>query len=109
MRDLLALVTAVGDRKPSRGRPCYRKLGRDPAMAEELSSVSQWLEAMKDGCDEAKTKLWQRYYAQLVELARRRLRGASRRVTDEEDVALDAFERFFRRAEAGSFPKLDDR
>ena len=75
----------------------------------EPSSVSQWLEGLEDGGGEAKAKLWGRYYARLVGLARQRLRGAPRRAADEEDVAAEAFERFFRGAEAGRFPRLDDR
>jgi DNA-directed RNA polymerase specialized sigma24 family protein len=42
-------------------------------------------------------------------LARARLRSAPRRVGDEEDVALSAFDSFCRGAQAGRFPRLDDR
>lgn len=52
--------------------------------------------------------LWERYFAQLVRLARSKLRGGMRG-SDEEDVALSAFESFCRRAEAGQFPLLADR
>ncbi len=45
----------------------------------------------------------------LVELARKHLRGTSRRVADEEDVALSAFDSFCRGAEGGRFPQLKDR
>jgi DNA-directed RNA polymerase specialized sigma24 family protein len=45
----------------------------------------------------------------LVALARQKLRSAPRRVADEEDVALSAFDRFCRRAEQGYFPDLKDR
>jgi DNA-directed RNA polymerase specialized sigma24 family protein len=44
-----------------------------------------------------------------VGLARRRLNGrASRRITDENDVAQSAFASFFRRAEHGRFPQLNN-
>ncbi len=33
----------------------------------------------------------------------------SGRMADEEDVALSAFESFYRRAEQGQFPQLEDR
>ena len=42
-------------------------------------------------------------------LARARLRDAPRRIADEEDVALSAFDSFCRGAQAGRFPRLDDR
>src|SRR5262249_12670462 len=53
--------------------------------------------------------LWERYYPRLVELARRHLRGTSRRAADEEDVALSAFDSFCRGVEGGRFPQLKDR
>ena len=49
------------------------------------------------------------YFHRLVALARDRLRGTPRRAADEEDVALAAFDSFYRRAERGQFPKLEDR
>src|SRR5262249_18281232 len=56
----------------------------------------------------AAQQLWQRYFARLVGLARQRLRGTVRRMADEEDVALSAFDSFCRRAGEGCFPRLDD-
>src|SRR5262249_45697951 len=44
-----------------------------------------------------------------VERVRQKLRDAARRAADEEDVALSAFDSFFRAAEQGRFPRLDDR
>jgi RNA polymerase sigma factor (sigma-70 family) len=76
---------------------------------EHPSSVPQWLARLKAGDHDAATMLWQRYAHRLVTLARQRLHGAPRRAADEEDVALSAFDSFCRRAEAGCFPKLDDR
>jgi DNA-directed RNA polymerase specialized sigma24 family protein len=59
--------------------------------------------------DAAAEQLWQRYFDQLVRLARARLRVAPRGVGDEEDVALSAFDSFFRGAAQGRFPRLSDR
>ena len=42
-------------------------------------------------------------------LARKRLANRPRLGADAEDVALSAFDSFFRGAEAGKFPKLQDR
>jgi RNA polymerase sigma factor (sigma-70 family) len=72
-------------------------------------SVSLWLEGLKGGDAAAVQPLWERYFQQLVQLARRKLRDASRRVADEEDVALSAFDSFCRGAERGKFPRLEDR
>jgi len=45
----------------------------------------------------------------LVGLARTKLHGSPRRVADEEDVALSAFDSFCRNAAQGRFPQLFDR
>jgi RNA polymerase sigma factor (sigma-70 family) len=74
-----------------------------------LGSVTHWIERLKTGDPDAAQKLWERYFQQLVALARQRLRGAPRRAADEEDVALSAFESFRKRAEQGRFPNLADR
>jgi DNA-directed RNA polymerase specialized sigma24 family protein len=52
---------------------------------------------------------WNAYFARLIAVARSRLRAAPRAAADEEDVALSAFDSFCRGAEAGRFPRLDDR
>jgi DNA-directed RNA polymerase specialized sigma24 family protein len=45
----------------------------------------------------------------MVGLARARLRDTPRRIADEEDVALSAFDSFCRGARGGRFSRLDDR
>jgi DNA-directed RNA polymerase specialized sigma24 family protein len=72
-------------------------------------SVTRWISALKQGDQSAAQELWNAYFRRLVGLARARLRDVPRRVADEEDVALSAFDSFFRGAEAGRFPRLDDR
>jgi DNA-directed RNA polymerase specialized sigma24 family protein len=72
-------------------------------------SVTALVERVKAGDHEAVRLLWQRYYPRLVALARKRLQAAPRRVADEEDAALSAFDSFCRRAEQGRFPDLKDR
>ena len=72
-------------------------------------SVTRWIESLKDGDPAAAQRLWQRYIEALIRLARARLRGAPRRVADEEDAALSAFDSFCRGAARGRYPKLDDR
>jgi DNA-directed RNA polymerase specialized sigma24 family protein len=75
----------------------------------DQGSVSLWIERLKDGEHEAAQHLWERYFSQLINLARAKLRGARPLLADEEDVALSAFDSFFRGAEQGRFPRLHDR
>jgi DNA-directed RNA polymerase specialized sigma24 family protein len=72
-------------------------------------SVTRLIGMLKDGDPAAAQRLWEIYFGRLVGLARSRLRNVSRRASDEEDVALSAFESFYRRAERDQFPRLDDR
>jgi len=64
---------------------------------------------LKEGDRAASQKLWEAYFGRLVGLARASLRGTPGRMADEEDVAISAFESFYRRAERGQFPQLEDR
>lgn len=75
----------------------------------DAESVTVWLHDLKSGQSLAAARLWERYYGQLVRLASQALRNSSRRVADEEDVAIAAFASFCRGAEAGRFPRLEDR
>jgi DNA-directed RNA polymerase specialized sigma24 family protein len=73
------------------------------------NSVTHWLNQLQEGDPAAAQRLWERYFARLVGLARQRLRQAPRQAADEEDVALSAFDSFCRAAEGGRFPRLQDR
>jgi DNA-directed RNA polymerase specialized sigma24 family protein len=81
-------------------------MGEAMPSAGSISALVQRLEA---GDHDAAQPLWEHYYPRLVALARKHLRGTSRRVADEEDVALSAFDSFCRGAEQGRFPRLADR
>jgi DNA-directed RNA polymerase specialized sigma24 family protein len=72
-------------------------------------SITRCIDRVKQGDRDAARALWDRYIHRLVALARARLRGTSRRAADEEDIALSAFDSFFRRAERGQFARLEDR
>jgi DNA-directed RNA polymerase specialized sigma24 family protein len=79
-------------------------------MADQAErSVSRWIVSLKAGEPDAAQKLWQRYFLDLVRLARARLRGAPQAVADGEDAALSAFDSFCRGAARNRFPRLDDR
>ncbi len=75
----------------------------------EDGSVTFWIEGLKAGDDAAIEQLWQRYFETLVRLARAALRGSPRRVEDEEDAVLSAFDSFCAAAVQGRFPRLEDR
>src|SRR5438874_1974030 len=97
---------------PSRGRKLFCRLrsGTGPpilggpvcetrarSVASPMSpgtSVTDWLGRLRAGDRDAAQRLWERYFDQLVRLARGRLRGARRRAADEEDVALSALDSF---------------
>jgi DNA-directed RNA polymerase specialized sigma24 family protein len=78
-------------------------------MAPDDSSVSDWLGRLPSRDEDAVQKLWERYFARLVGLARVKLGDMPRRVADEEDVALSAFKSFCHEAALGRFPRLEDR
>jgi DNA-directed RNA polymerase specialized sigma24 family protein len=78
-------------------------------MPSERLSVSNWLQQLQAGNHAAAEELWQRYCQRLVAMARRMIRGLPRRIDDEEDLALSAFDSFCRGAMRGRFPSLEDR
>jgi DNA-directed RNA polymerase specialized sigma24 family protein len=78
-------------------------------MTPPPPSVTYWLRQLAAGDPSAARPLWERYFTQLVQLARARLRGLRPRAADEEDVALSAFASFCRGVAKGRFPQLNDR
>jgi RNA polymerase sigma factor (sigma-70 family) len=72
-------------------------------------SVTHWFEQVRESDSAAARALWERYFPQLVRLARDKLRGAPRRAADEEDVASSVMESLFRAAGEGRLPDLADR
>jgi DNA-directed RNA polymerase specialized sigma24 family protein len=72
-------------------------------------SVSRLLEGLKAGEDAAAQSLWGRYCDRLVRLARQKLRHTRRRVADEDDIALSAFNSLCLGARRGRFAALADR
>jgi RNA polymerase sigma factor (sigma-70 family) len=72
-------------------------------------SVSQWIDRLKAGDESAADHLWRRYYRRLLGLAHKKLGDAPRRVVDEEDVVVKAFQSLFEGARQGRFPDLHDR
>ncbi len=81
-------------------------------MADDVGSVTRWISELKGGDPQAARSLWDRSFAQLVSLARARLRRATHRTAadaDEKDAALSAFDSFYRGVAEGRFARLNDR
>jgi DNA-directed RNA polymerase specialized sigma24 family protein len=72
---------------------------------ESEESITVWIKQLRAGDDAAARELWDRYYRNMVDLARRKLVGTPRRSADEEDVALSAFKSFCHAALNGRFSK----
>jgi DNA-directed RNA polymerase specialized sigma24 family protein len=72
-------------------------------------SVSVWISELKAGDGQAAQRLWEGYFPRLVGLARKKLREMPRRVADEEDVALSAFDSFCSGVKEGRFPRVTGR
>ena len=88
---------------------CPTKFRSMPGKESASNSVTLWLSQLKAGSDEAAAELWRRYFTRLVELARSSLRNAPRRISDEEDVAINVFRCLCDGVENGRFDQLDDR
>jgi RNA polymerase sigma factor (sigma-70 family) len=84
-------------------------LDEEPSAARETSDVTGLIRKVRTGDDEAAQELWNRYSEQIIEVARRSLKNSSRRVQDEEDVAVIAFKSLLAGMTAGRFPELDHR
>jgi RNA polymerase sigma factor (sigma-70 family) len=78
-------------------------------MAPDSHSVTRWIERLKNDDAQAASVLWERFADRMLAVSRRRLGNAPRRVADEEDVVVAAFERFHHGVRNGRFPRLDDR
>ncbi len=72
-------------------------------------SVTLWFTDLQSGNCDAAEKIWKRFRPHLVRLARNKLHGTSRSVSDEEDVVQCAFFDFFRDVEQGRFRDVEDR
>ncbi len=77
-------------------------------MNEESSIISVLGRLKADNDPAAAQAIWQKYFVRLARLARGKIKERQRRVVDEEDIALSAFNSFFRGVADGRFPKLDD-
>jgi DNA-directed RNA polymerase specialized sigma24 family protein len=82
-----------------------------PRLNEPAGSVTRWIGDLKAGDRQAFEPLWERYYATLVERARAKLLTlrSSKTASDEEDLAVSAFQSLYEGLSKGRFPRLADR
>lgn len=73
------------------------------------NSVTQWVEQLRAGDDQAATQLWERFFTRLTAIARHRIHGRSLPMSDEEDIALSAFNSFCVGLRQGRFEELSGR
>ena len=66
------------------------------------------LSGVAGGNELAVAQLWKQYSGRLARLARRKLGSTEKRMCDEEDVALSAFDTFCRAVAEGRFSRLKD-
>src|SRR3954462_9292438 len=76
---------------------------RERSIMSVDDGVTLWLRQLEAGDQDAARLLWQRYYRELVELARARLGHTPRRIADEEDVALSVLRCLCEGAARGQF------
>lgn len=88
----------------SKNNGCFKSEGH----IDVPGSITNWLLQLRAGNRDAAQPIWERYFCRLVRVARTQLNGSPRRVADEEDVVINAFDSFCRGAELGRFPKLND-
>jgi len=74
----------------------------EPSITDD--SLALWISRLRGGDQAATERLWRVYFERMVLLARRKLRGASTTVRNEEDVALSAFKSFCLGIRQGRFP-----
>lgn len=75
----------------------------DDESGNSSISITQWMHQAVIGDSEAQANLWNRYFDRLLGIAKNRLNTGDRRVSDEEDVVLEAFNAFFQKFDKSNF------
>lgn len=81
----------------------------EPPPSSADGDVTVWLGQIADGSDQAAANIYEHYFEQISNLARRRISPAYRRVADEEDVAQSVMHSLFDGIANGRFPELSSR
>ena len=74
--------------------------------SDEAQLFADALRRVREGDDDAIAELWNGYFQRLVRLAAKRLPSNLKRVGDEEDIALSAFNSFIAGIRRDQFPDL---
>lgn len=74
-----------------------------------MDEITHWILRLKEDDPRSHEELWNAYFQTLLSAIRRKMNERERRSFDEEDIAVSAFQSFFRAVEEERFPKLDDR
>lgn len=77
-------------------------------QSDPRTSVTHWLEGLREGDSLAAQELWNRYFNQLVTLAQRKMRGLNQDVSGQ-DVALSALKSVMLGLQEDRYPNLTDR
>jgi len=72
-------------------------------------SVTELIGRIKDNDSAAYQLIWDRFIDRLIRLSSQKLKHMPRRAVDEEDVALEAFNAFFRGVKENRFARLEGR
>lgn len=75
-------------------------------MSDPTNEFTHLMNQVRDGDDQAIAVLWEKYFQKLVRIAAKRLPANLRRMGDEEDVALSAFNSFIAGVRGDRFPDL---
>jgi len=94
---------------PEQSVPAQRKTRMSDQLSSPVGSVSRLIAEMKEGDDAALAELHRRYWPQLVNIARNRLKRAPLRHVDEEDVAQSALIGFYNTVQNQRAERLENR
>ncbi|MEM7785113.1 MAG: ECF-type sigma factor [Planctomycetota bacterium] len=78
-------------------------------MSDSQNSVTLMLSKLKGGDEVAAQLVWDRFFDRVTALARKKLGAISKRIGDEEDVALSAINALYQGAADGRFHTLKNR
>lgn len=71
--------------------------------------ISVWITELRAANDDAATGLWNHFVQRLSESAKQMLAPCTKRVYDEDDAVVSAFNSVFQGITAGRYPHLNDR
>lgn len=75
----------------------------------EQNSVTEWIQAVRRKDEIAAEELWNRYFGQLMRVARSRMSRMPRSAYDEEDAALSTFRVLCGKLQQGNYLELGSR